>query len=117
MMCYIWLDTSSSKPQFMGSYSYMDCSHTATDINVDSQFCSLADEHTVCLCVCVCVCVCVSVWCILRDITPMHCIATSVKEVKILTVNIPVGPLVILCLNVSTKSTHATTEDGQVLNI
>ena len=33
----------------------------------------------------------------------MHCIATTVKEVKILTVNIPVGPLLILCLNVCTK--------------
>jgi len=33
----------------------------------------------------------------------MHCIATTVKEVKILTVNVPVGSLLILCLRVYIK--------------
>jgi len=64
----------------------------------------------VCVCVCVYVCVCVHV-CgvhIKGSHFPIHCIATSVKEVKILTVNIPVGPLVILCLNVCIKRRGVT---------
>ena len=39
---------------------------------------------------------------------PMHCFATSVKEVKILTINVPVGALLILCLNVCTKGRGVT---------
>ena len=51
----------------------------------------LSVEQTVCVCVCVCVCV-QSRGCHF----PMHYIATTVKEVTILTVNVPVGPLLIL---------------------
>ena len=57
----------------------------------------------VCVCMCVCVCVCARV-CVSRgDHFPMHCIATTVKEVKILTFDVPVGPLLILWLKVCTK--------------
>ena len=88
---------SHSKRQFMGSYS---CSHTGTEVKLDCQFCRSAVEHTEC------VCVCVYIW---RGCHfPMNCIATTVKEVKILTVNVPVGALVILCLNVCTKGRGVT---------
>ena len=87
---------SHSKRQFMGSYS---CSHTGTEVKLDCQFCRSAVEHTLCVRG-----VCISRGCHF----PMHCIATTVKEVKILTVNVPVGALVILCLNVCTKGRGVT---------
>ena len=96
MMCYTLLDIPpvvSHSPR--AATPICTVVTTATEVNLDCQFWSLAVEHTVCVCVCVCVvwwgvvcvCVCISRGCHI----PMHCIATTVKEVKILTVNVPVA--------------------------
>ena len=86
---------------------------TATEVNLDS-ISSLAVEHTVCVCVrvcvrvcaCVCVCVCVSVCVcvhIKRRSLPYALYCHKSGRGKDLDYQCPIGPSVILCLNVCTK--------------